>query len=34
VGPPICSESDWMAAGIVLLMGMNFSSTSSPRLLK
>ena len=34
VGPPICSESDWMAAGIVELIGMNLSSTSRPRFLK
>ena len=34
VGPPICSESAWMAAGMVELSGMNFGSTSSPRFLK
>jgi hypothetical protein len=34
VGPPICSESDCTAAGMVELMGTNFGSTSRPRLLK
>ena len=34
VGPPICSESDSIAAGMVEFNGMNFSSTSSLRFLK
>ena len=34
VGPPICSESACTAAGMVELIGMNLSSTSSARFLK